>query len=340
VDDFSSKLDLPRTLETVESIDANHIEMTRCHDRSDPRYRALLGVLKRFMRSDTLGIDIGPQDKPSTSHLEVLTIATKVLVTSSEHSEHSGPVRVLPFGRNKDFVGRQSKLNQLITILHTEDTREDCQRIALVGLGGVRKTQIALEFTFQLQSISPTCSLFWVRASDPTSFENAYYDIGQQLNIPGLEDNKANVKRLVKTRLSQESAGRWLMVVDNADDFEMFYNRNHDISSSTLSGYLPFSTLGAILFTTRDREAATRYASSNVIDIDEMDDEESRELLEQSLQNKQLINDKGSVNTLLNRLLIFHLQLCKQLHTLTPRVVLSLNILESMKRAVIMLSNC
>ena len=29
---------------------------------------------------------------------------------------------------------------------------------------------------------------------------------------------------------------------------------------------------------TRDREAAIRYASSNVIDIDEMDDGESREL--------------------------------------------------------------
>lgn len=65
-----------------------------------------------------------------------------------------------PFGRNKDFVGRQSHLNQLTTILHTEETREDCQRIALVGLGGVGKTQIALECAFQLQLISQTCSVF------------------------------------------------------------------------------------------------------------------------------------------------------------------------------------
>ena len=217
-------------------------------------------------------------------------------------SEHSGPLRLLPFGRNKDFVGRQSQLNQLITILHTEDIEEDCQRTALVGLGGVGKTQIALECAFQLQLASPTCSVLWVQASDATSFDKAYRNIGQQLKIPGLENDKADVKRLVKTQLSQESTGKWLMIVDNADDFKMFYNSNDDNGSSALSEYLPFSPLGAILFTTRDREAATRYAGSNLIDIDAMDDSESRELLQRSLQNKQLIEDKGSITTLLKLL--------------------------------------
>ena len=210
---------------------------------------------------------------------------------------------MLPFGRNKDFVGRQSQLNRLIKILYTEDTQEDCQRVALVGLGGVGKTQIALECAFRLQKVLPVLSVFWVRASDTTSFDNAFREIGQQLKIPGLENDKADVKRLVKTRLSQESTGKWLMIIDNADDFEIFYhNDNKDSGSGALSEYLPFSPLGAILFTTRDREAATRYAGSNVIDIDEMDDEESRNLLERSLQNKQLIEDKDSTIKLLKLL--------------------------------------
>jgi hypothetical protein len=137
--------------------------------------------------------------------------------------------------------------------------------------------------------------VFWVRASDVIGFDNTYRNIGQQLIIPRLEDDKADVKRLVKTRLSQESTGKWLMIVDNADDFEIFYrNNNKDSVSGALPEYLPFSTLGAILFTTRDREAATRYAGSNVIDIDEMGDTESRELLQRSLQNKQLIEDQTS----------------------------------------------
>jgi tetratricopeptide (TPR) repeat protein len=159
-----------------------------------------------------------------------------------------------------------------------------------------------LECAFQLQKIVPALSVFWVRASDVISFDNAYRDIGQQLKIPGLEDDKADVKGLVKTRLSQESTGKWLMIVDNADNFEIFYRNDQDRGSSVLSEYLPFSPLGAVLFTTRDREAATRYAGSNVIDIDEMDGEESRELFQRSLQNKELINDDSGTTKLLELL--------------------------------------
>jgi hypothetical protein len=186
---------------------------------------------------------------------------------------------VLPFGRNKDFVGRQSQLDRLITILLIDNTGENCPRAALVGLGGIGKTQIALECVFQLQRLLPVLSVFWVRASDTTSFENAYREIGHQLKILGLEDDKADVKRLVKTRLSQEGTGSWLMIMDNADDFSLFYGDNNRNEPGALSEYLPFSTLGVILFTTRDRKAATRYASSTVIDVDEMDDNESEELL-------------------------------------------------------------
>jgi hypothetical protein len=55
VDDVSSKFDLPRHLEIVECIDANHMEMARCRDRSDPRYHAILGVLREFMQNQSKG---------------------------------------------------------------------------------------------------------------------------------------------------------------------------------------------------------------------------------------------------------------------------------------------
>jgi hypothetical protein len=52
VDDFSSKLDLPKELETVESIDANHVQMTKYSSKDDAGYRAILGVLKGSMRRE------------------------------------------------------------------------------------------------------------------------------------------------------------------------------------------------------------------------------------------------------------------------------------------------
>jgi hypothetical protein len=69
------------------------------------------------------------------------------------------------------------------------------------------------------------------------------------------------------------------MIVNNTDDFELFYNNTNNNRSNILVEYLLFSILSAILFTTRDREAATRYAGLNMINIDEINDKESRELL-------------------------------------------------------------
>ena len=49
VPDYSSKMDLPH-LETVETIDANHIQMAKCSTREDPQYCDILSVLKEHLR--------------------------------------------------------------------------------------------------------------------------------------------------------------------------------------------------------------------------------------------------------------------------------------------------
>lgn len=195
-----------------------------------------------------------------------------------------------------------SELNRLIKTFHTDDTTQNCQRAALDGLGGVGKTQIALEFAFTLQELSPAHSVFWVQASDTPSFEKSYREIGSKLNISGFDDPKADIKTLVKERLSAQESGKWLMIVDNADELNLFYNSTNNSTSLLLSKYLPFNTRGAILFTTRDHRAATKYAAKQVISIEEMDDTESRELFSRSLQNKQLLKDNTGVIKLLELL--------------------------------------
>lgn len=55
IDDFSSKVDLSSALETVVSIDADHIQMVKCTDRDDVRYRTILSVLKQCIHPGCLG---------------------------------------------------------------------------------------------------------------------------------------------------------------------------------------------------------------------------------------------------------------------------------------------
>ena len=49
VDDFSSKVDLPSARETVETIDANHTQMTKYNSRDHPGYRAVSGVIRAYI---------------------------------------------------------------------------------------------------------------------------------------------------------------------------------------------------------------------------------------------------------------------------------------------------
>lgn len=58
---MSSKADLPRSMETVESIDADHMQMVKCGSKSDTSYRAIRGVIKKFTRT---GLNAQTPNKP------------------------------------------------------------------------------------------------------------------------------------------------------------------------------------------------------------------------------------------------------------------------------------
>ncbi|RDW80343.1 hypothetical protein BP5796_05041 [Coleophoma crateriformis] len=215
--------------------------------------------------------------------------------------EHVKSLTVLPFGQNENFVGRQSFVDHLIKVFITDDNGRNCQRAALDGLGGVGKTQIALEFAFKIQELSPDHSVFWVQASDANTFDSSYRRIAKELKIP-IEDDNADIKSLVRDKLSEPNTGKWLLIVDNADDFSMFYKAPHASTSTELSKYLPFSNNGGILFTTRDHKAATKFASTNVVNVSEMNDGESKNLLRKHLQRPELLDDTDSTRRLLQLL--------------------------------------
>ena len=115
------------------------------------------------------------------------------------------------------LVGREAQLDRL-SLLFADGQPS---RTAIVGLGGVGKTQVILEFVYRTRESDPDCSIFWLPATNVESLQQAYLEVGQQLGIPGIDEEKADVKKLVQDRLSQDSAGRWLLIFDNADDIEM-----------------------------------------------------------------------------------------------------------------------
>ncbi|KAK4663369.1 hypothetical protein QC763_0097850 [Podospora pseudopauciseta] len=201
---------------------------------------------------------------------------------------------IVRFGRNKEFVGRESILEDLFKRVLPSGDEDDCQRTAIEGLGGVGKTQIALETAYRIRDVQPECSVFWVPAVDATAFENAYRAIGQQLKVPGIDEEKANIKALIKSALGRESMGNWLLIIDNADDEKLLFG------DTALTDYLPFSRKGSILFTTRNHKLGLRLVESenHIIAVEEMSKDEALKLLGKNLKVSQ-ISDTRSNNALL-----------------------------------------
>ncbi|KAK4205848.1 P-loop containing nucleoside triphosphate hydrolase protein, partial [Rhypophila decipiens] len=191
---------------------------------------------------------------------------------------------VVPFERNKEFVGRESIVEKLLGRVPPLTDEDRCQWVAIEGLGGIGKTQIALETAFRVREKYQDCSVFWVPAVDTTSFENAYRTIGRELQVAGIDEDTADVKTLVKNALSRKHVGSWLLVIDNADDRKLLFDDMH------LAKYLPSSPKGSILFTTRNHDIVSKLdiPANNVIIIKEMNKDEALALFKMYLHEDQI----------------------------------------------------
>ena len=192
---------------------------------------------------------------------------------------------LVPFGRNRDFVGREDMLEEVMNVIPPRADHDDCQRAVIEGLGGIGKTQIALEAAFRIRDEDRDSSVFWESAVDKTTFENDYRKIGTQLRIMGIEEEKADVCRRIHTALS-ESTGSWLLIVDNADDIELLFGNT---GTGPLVEHLPFNRTGSILFTTRNHEVATRLdiSTSNTFIVRELSRDMSAKMLRRHLIKSQ-----------------------------------------------------
>ena len=174
------------------------------------------------------------------------------------------------------------------------------QRAALVGLGGVGKTQVALELAYWTKRNKPGHSIFWVPALSFATFEQAYVEIARKLLLVQGKSEDDDPKESVQRYLSSEAAGRWLLIVDNADDMDVFAGSRD--TPGGIRKYLPESETGLVLFTTRSRDIALLVADGDMVKLHQMHPQQATSVLERSLSQKDLMKDDAAVRELLDEL--------------------------------------
>ncbi|KAJ0420271.1 hypothetical protein BJY00DRAFT_141637 [Aspergillus carlsbadensis] len=214
--------------------------------------------------------------------------------SSSRESDNSRHWMVsLP--RNPKFVGRQNELRKLEEILVAQNGP---RRIAITGLGGVGKTQVALELAYRLRDQDTACSVFWISSTSHAMIEQSFQKIAQNIGL--CEGKPADVKEQVQTYLSSKRAGKWLLIFDNSDDTDLWLS-GHD-RAPALEDLLPQSEQGRILFTTRNWELAVELTYSNVIRIPDEDQEAGRNIFESLILQKSVLEADSIVVALLEQL--------------------------------------
>ncbi|HEY7417885.1 MAG TPA: FxSxx-COOH system tetratricopeptide repeat protein, partial [Ktedonobacteraceae bacterium] len=207
-----------------------------------PEALGLLHEAKEEIRKDASTENTSATDDPTAS------LASPVATTA--------PLWSVPYRRNLFFTGREQMLTSLHTALQARQTVASTYIQAISGLGGIGKTQSALEYAYRFRDQYQ--AVLWARAETSDVLLADMVSLAEVLDLPEKGDQgQQQVVKAVKRWLSQHTD--WLLILDNVEDINL------------ISDFLSFEVNGHVLLTIRTQAVGTL---AQRIDLEPMEEEE------------------------------------------------------------------
>jgi len=186
----------------------------------------------------------------------------------------------VPYDRNPYFTDQKNLVERLHERLSAEEV--GASRQAISGLGGIGKTQLALEYAYRYQH--KYTAVLWVGAGTQPQLIKDFAHIATLLQVPESQKTEPRQRYLVNEALGRlQAESGWLLILDNVE--EDYDEKNADSVEESLKIDRIFAMLkkGHILLTTRAQSIARLV--QNFL-LEEMQPEEGAQLL--LLRNNQL----------------------------------------------------
>ncbi len=201
-----------------------------------------------------------PHYRQQLCHL--FNIDSEILFSFGENTD--SPISFVwnvPYRRNPFFTGREEVLLSLHNTLHTSKSGMSTQAQALSGLGGIGKTQTAIEYAYRFRNDYST--ILWLRAETHQILMSDVRAIAHLLELPEKdEQEQSQIVEAVTSWLTTHD--HWLLILDNMEDI------------ATIGDVFPLQSTGHIVLTTRAQATGT---IAQRLDLEQMEHDEGALLL-------------------------------------------------------------
>ncbi|KAL9057409.1 MAG: hypothetical protein Q9162_002354 [Coniocarpon cinnabarinum] len=192
-------------------------------------------------------------------------------------------VEVLRLQTVGSYTARPNLSDELVAKLHTaHPKRNPPYSLAITGLGGCGKTQLTLDYIERYKSMYN--GIFWIDGSSAANALNSFREIADTLQLPRSNETvheaiwNGDVVRNVLRWLKEAPFGRWLVIIDSADDSEW-----------GIRNLIPAGTEGTVIITSQLKDANALFTKgSEILDVYTMNDEEAKTLLLQDIETPTL----------------------------------------------------
>ncbi|MDV3351271.1 tetratricopeptide repeat protein [Leptothoe sp. LEGE 181152] len=208
------------------------------------------------------------------------------LVEKNAHaSQYKNIFFDIPYQQNSFFTGRKSLLEQLHKQLNQETVTAITQVQAISGLGGIGKTQTAVEYAYRYKQ--HYSYVFWVNADTQSNLTTDFANLANQLVLPIAQGTQEEKIPAVRAWLAHNN--NWLLIFDNVD------------TPSLLPPIIPSNPKGKILVTSRAK-SFVQIGIKKPIALDVMSTEEGIEFLINRTDCEEIDTEREAASELTHEL--------------------------------------